>query len=243
MSEIEKSNFIVEYGSFGTIYKVLYKERLYAYKNYYSDIYNDFFNISMIDKMNSLSKIKSYFNVMPNFLVIDDNNNPITYLAKWIDGYSLENIIDAMDMIKKVELLKSLKNNLLLLHNLGIIHGDIHSGNVMIDKNYDKTFIIDFDNCQYQNYELNFEYANVSAKNFIKKYGVRKELDIYMFNRMTYELLKEINDTEINNYINKYEEDFFDMNSCFGKICETMLLNSNEPSNAFLIDNLKIKKL
>ena len=30
---------------------------------------------------------------------------------------------------------------------------------------------------------------------------------------------------------------------CFDKICETMLLNSNEPSNAFLIDNLKIKKL
>lgn len=239
LNELKRIDHATECGSFGSVYKVLYKEMLYAYKSYHNDIYDTFFNKNMIEKMYVLSKIKLCSSVLPNNLVIDENNNPVTYLTRWINSNPLDTLIDDIEIDKKIQILKNIKRNILLLHKQRIIHGDIHCGNILVSPNCDKTFLIDFDNCQYLNYELNFDYANITAKRFIKNYGVCKELDIYMFNRLTYEILNKLSYTEINEHIKEKNNFIFYENDDYYRICDTMLLCSKEPSDKFLIDNIQ----
>lgn len=58
LNELKRIDHATECGSFGSVYKVLYKEILYAYKSYYDDIYDNFFNNTMVEKTYALSKIK-----------------------------------------------------------------------------------------------------------------------------------------------------------------------------------------
>lgn len=244
LDEIENLNSTIKHGTFGSIYKVLYNGKFYAYKKYYNDIYADFFNLSIIEKLKGLTNIKLYSSLLPKYLVIDNSNHQITYLTKWSNDISLDTVIDDFDNSKKIEILKNIKKNILLLHKYGIIHGDIHCANILVNPKTNKSFIIDFDNCQYQNFKLDIDCVNIEAEKFIKKYGVTKELDIYMFNRMTYEILNKLSYTEINQHVIDNQDTFFYQNKDYYRICETMLLNSNVPANEFLIDNMqKIKRI
>lgn len=122
------------------------------------------------------------------------------------------------------------------MHNEGIIHSDISPSNIL-SKNLTSS-IIDFDNSSYKGYETNIKHTNDYCLEFIEKYGIKPELDIYMFNLLTYSLMNEEDRyfmVRNNIYLNKYG--YFDNNDGI-KICKSLFLDDKVPNKDFLIDTI-----
>ena len=154
-------------------------------------------------------------------------------LAKYYQKYDSEE-----NKNTTINLFKLLKNNILNLHNNGIIHGDIHSENVLINLETRVVGIIDFDACSYRNFNLNLEHCNKYTKKYVQKYGVIKELDIFLFNYLTYQIINNSVDySEVNQLILEGYNKHFKENDDYKNICDTILLNAKKPTDKFLIDN------
>lgn len=124
------------------------------------------------------------------------------------------------------------------MHNQGIIHGDIHSKNILINPETNLVNIIDFDNCAYKGFNIDKDLCNKKTKKYINKYGVNNELDIFLFNCLTFRLINNLVDnSKISEYILKGENRYFKENDDYKNICDTLLLEAKEPTDKFLIDN------
>ena len=156
--------------------------------------------------------------------------------GKKLGEYPLYTIIDEVRNEIKIEILKSIKENLLSLHQAKIIHGDIHFGNILVDIYNLSTYLIDFDNCAFKNFEINTNICSYYARKYINKYGVNEELDNFLFNRLTFEAINNLCFEEVDDYILNGENKYFESNSIYDDICDTMLLNSDKPTDKFLID-------
>lgn len=235
-SELLKFEESLRVGSCADIFKCYYNGNIYAYKKFHvpDDLLNN------LHRIKNLSQLKINGSLLPIYLV-SDKDNLTAYLTKWGSDASLDQIIDNVKYDIKLEILKNLKNNLLELHNHNIIHGDIHFGNVLVDINNNSTHIIDFDNCAYDNFKINNNICSLVAQTYIKKYGINKELDIFLFNRLAFEIINNLGYNEVDNYILNGSNYYFKSCKEYYEICDTMLLNRKKPTDKFLIDFLEKK--
>ena len=221
-------------GGFSDNYKCKFNNEEYMFKKYeYSDqMISKFF----IDKMDEISKLSSILPYVPRYWV-EIGNEKIGYLTKIHDGKDLGLSTNIGEI---AVLLKEAKEQLILMHDIGLIHGDIHYCNIKYSD--ESTDFIDYDNSSYLNFNPDATKYSLNAFNFAKAFGISKELDVFLFNKMTFEL---INDLDGNREVEKNIRDkeygiFTDKES--KKICRALILEG-KPSTEFLIDSPSVKKL
>lgn len=235
---LKKFEFFVDNGGYSSIHKCFYDGLLYAYKEFDQK----YILLNILEKIKTLGDLNVSGSILPEYLVIADDNSVITYLTKWSESYTLEKYyIQCIDNEKSnilISILNELKQNILILHNKGIIHGDIHSKNVLVNPDTNLVNIIDFDNCAYKNFNIDKTMCNIKAKKYINKYGVNRELDIFLFNCLTFRLINNLVDnSKIREYILNDKNEYFKENDDYKNICETLLLEAKKPTDKFLIDN------
>lgn len=174
-----QDKLFIKYGSASDIYHCMYKNNFYIYKKFLKPeetINDEFFNRFKILSSKNIKQV-----VLPKHLVLS-SDEPQGYLTPSIER---ENIISLKDPLEKYKALIYTKKIIQKLHQKGVIHGDIHSGNILVKNN--KRCLIDFDNCEILgSVKLDFNKCCISAMNYINKNGVIKNLDIYMFNVLTF---------------------------------------------------------
>lgn len=225
-----------EYGSFSKVYNCWYNNQLYKYKEFTKDFK---LTKSFLKKIDDLSKINDKNLLVPIILILN-NNEPVGYLVNYGDGTTIDNLCRESNINNQVKTLMQAKKTLLRMHDNGIIHTDLHYGNILYYKNDVK--FIDFDNCQYKNHKTSKDDCFDYAIEFINKYGVCKELDITMFNYLTFSILNSSgngyfrvrNDIKKSNYGEFYDDDSIN-------ICKSLLLEDKKPTKRFLIDTIRVK--
>lgn len=182
-------------GGFSDNYKCKFNNEEYMFKKYeYPDqMISKFF----IDKMDEISKLSSILPYVPRYWV-EIGNEKIGYLTKIHDGKDLGLSTNIGEI---AVLLKEAKEQLILMHDIGLIHGDIHYCNIMYSD--ESTDFIDYDNSSYLNFNPDATKYSLNAFNFAKAFGISKELDVFLFNKMTFEL---INDLDGNREVEKILE-------------------------------------
>ncbi|MEG2351595.1 MAG: serine/threonine-protein kinase [Bacilli bacterium] len=219
-------------GSFAVVRKCEYEDNFYALKEFHEQ--SKAFTTNFINKINSLSLINNNSLVTPKILVTK-NDVPIAYLSKYIDGKIFDFLYN-QTIAQKISVLKKGKEKLLQMHEEGLIHSDIHYGNIMYNDN--SVYFIDFDNCSYKRYKTKLNLTTDFAQEFIKKYGVCKEIDVAMFNYLTFSLVNSNSFFLTRNEIIKQNYGYFYDNDSI-KICNNLLLTEKYPTTDFLIDSIK----
>jgi len=195
IKSIEKKQ-IKGQGAFGTVYKVksnLFIDKIYkkidvdtvAIKiekiksiNYFR--INDLVNSIKISKY--ASKIKIGPKLYDTFVMIDDDNNiKIIKIFEYIEGVTFDKKKWKSPLEKK-EMLKELKKIIRKMNKAGIIHHDLHAGNIMITKS-NKIYIVDYD---FSKFVENEEQRHVNYMNndfdYDGSYIVNKKLVNYIYN-------------------------------------------------------------
>ena len=120
---------------------------------------------------------------------------------------------------------------------MGVIHTDIRMENVLTDGSM--YFFSDFDNCNFKKYTTNIKYTSPFTKNYVNKYGFNKDLDIYLFNLMTYAILNGVSMSKITDIIGKEKNYGIFNNNDSILVCKSLLLEDRVFNNDFLIDTIK----
>lgn len=218
---------MLNYGSFARVYLCRHGNKEYAYKKFRrpSEIFKKGFS-HKLDKLNDLD-IKGA--ILPQKIVVE-GIKPLGYLMELKDSSDkIENKQELMWVLRET------KKNILEIHDKGVIHADIHSGNIITDDN--QCFLVDFDNCKYKRFDPELDYMSLFAKEYVKKLGINRDLDIYLYNILAFSVIKNVdyrdvikkieeNEKSIDFYTSKEEKD----------ICESLLLTKKRFNNTFLTD-------
>lgn len=215
-------------GSYAVIKKCKYKGKIYAYKEFYQP--KEFLTDKSIKKFDKLSKEKESYIVSP-IIIVEEDKEKTGYLTDYVEGKSIDTLKNEKQNVI-IEALSKAEINLQKMHNLGIIHGDIHHLNIINSR------FIDFDNCYYKNIKPNYKYLSKYAQEFIRKYGFCEELDIAMFNLLTYYMLTNISYNYVIENIKEENYSIFE-NTEQRTICKNLLLQDEEPTKKLLINTLK----
>ncbi len=217
-------------GSYAIIKTCYYNDKKYAYKEFKQ---NDYLN-GKIKKLNLLSQIDIPNLIIPRFWVMKKDMLRQSYLTNFCESKDID-FLKYENNINKLRIIKSVKNLIILMHQEGIIHADLNPSNILYDN--EKSSIIDFDISSYKGYKTNILEANDYCQEFIKKYGIRPELDIFMFNLLTYYLIEDCEYYLVRNNIDKNKYGVFD-NIDGRKICNSLFLDGNVLNKDFLIDTI-----
>jgi len=215
------------YGSNSEIYRCKFNDFEFIYKEYNDS--NDFLTCDFIDKIDLIKSIKLEFSKLP-ILLVCDKEKPKGFLLKELEDidYSFSNVSTKINVLKKA------KEAILELHKNNVIHGDIHISNVILSNK--EINLIDFDNSSYKEFIPKKDWYSDNAIKFINKYGLNKDLDIYLFNLLTFSLLnKEFYFPTMLYKIGCSCYGVFDNKEAI-KICRSLLLEDKVFNNGFLID-------
>ena len=179
LKNVTESNMI---GSESTIYKCFFNNRFYLYKQPHE------INEYLSEKLNLLKEINNTYLVTPKIIIYGNNfKKPIGYLINYLDNY--KSLYDLeLSKTEKIKILKMTKLAIIEMHKLEIIHCDLHTANIMYNKNSIK--IIDFDASRFLNYVPS--YFNKYSKEYLEKNYINESIDIYNFNIDTFCLLNNI---------------------------------------------------
>ena len=214
-------------GYYGDIYRSLYGATEYALKLYKNP--SMFFDKDMEDKLSDLSGLHLNHSLFP-WAFIKEEGKTIGYMSTLVD-YRTFDFLESYSSSHKIDILRKAKNYLIELNNNDVIHADIHKGNILLRDE----LIIDFDNCFYKEYKPNYDLLSYSSREFIMKYGVSKDLDVYSFNMMTYGILNNIKTGDIEENLAYKNYGVFTSDDSI-KICKSLLLEDKIFNNEFLID-------
>lgn len=217
-------------GSFGIIRRCIYNNKEYALKEFKQK----FYLAGKKRKLSSLSDINQKGLLTPKFWVKKDNNTN-RYLSDWCDGKNIEAYSD-YETQEKINILKKAKEQILIMHDEKIIHSDLIGSNIMVSSNQD-TNIIDFDNSTFDNYKTIPRDTNDLSIEFIKRYGIKKEIDVFLFNVLTFYIINDCSPHLVRRNILADNLKYFD-NPESKKVCKTLLLEHKTPSKDFLIDTI-----
>lgn len=157
-----------------------------------------------------------------------------------LKDYLLENNIS---LDKKIKILRDTKDKIIKLHQLGMVHGDIQPGNILIDSN-EIIRIGDINNINIS-YFKDMYYNNISYS-LSFRYGNSSILDILTFNYFCYIILN-YHDRDLSSYLTHGADSFyyfrydikdnkyFDENICQ----EQMNLLLNPRSKKYALNNTK----
>lgn len=218
-------------GSFGKINKCWLNNDTYAYKEFH----NPGFLTSKIRKINLIGKIDEPFIVVPKFFV-EKKGTKSGYLTRFVNGKDLISQNEATGIEERIKLLRMAKQQIQAMHQkYNLIHGNISGCNIMIEKM--NTVFIDFDNSTYAGYKTNSNDANDLAIDFIKAYGICKELDIFLLNILTFEIINNVGRALVRAEINAHRFGAFTSTDS-RRILASTLLCEKYPTSDFLIDTI-----
>ena len=239
MENIESKELKIEKlignGSFSSVYKCTLDGKTYAYKEFNEPAYLN----GKIRKLDLISRINKDYIVSPIFWV-DDNRQKKGYLSDIIDGTDLL-FYDKKDLKAKIDILKKCKTALVNMNDDGIIHSDLSKINIMIENA--KIKFIDFDNCTFKNYYTKLKDTNDFVGEYIRRYGINRELDTYTFNLLTYSVINNISVFKSRLSILTGNYGLFSENVHAIKICDSLFLDSDKINTDFLIDTIDDAKL
>lgn len=201
-------------------YTCTYNNQKYFYKELFPDN-------NIVKLYNSLESINNPSFLIPKILVF---KNRITgdLTQELIDYASLSDLKDK-DYNEKIRILKLIKEKIIMMHEYGIIHRDLHASNIMCKNNDIK--IIDFESCSYKGNTPSV--CNKYSKNYLKENKLSPSVDIYNFNIDTASVLYNINWLDIFNYSFTFEDKLTPLQSkVWVKTKEKKELTSND----YLID-------
>ena len=179
--------------------------------------------------------------ITPSLLVKDHTLSG--YLSRKADKFD-SSFVD--DWEEKYNILIQIKEAMLELHSNKVIHTDIYSGNIL--KKGEDYFLCDFDNATIGNNNPDLNFLSVLAYDFLEARGLSKDLDIYMFNNLTFQFLSDtgntLDDTEATRAIIRKKYGIFTSREQ-RKICDSLLPNnlSTGFNNDLLIDTINISKI
>lgn len=182
-----KQKLYITEGSFSTVFKVLYNNKEMCYKEFNSDTIPNSIQKKRIELLCSINIDKNI--VLPKLINVEDNNL-IGYLSNYLDYKSINKYIGSIT--EELEYLYKTKELILKLHKNNIIHGDLHSGNILFNESKRDVAIIDFDNCDIGSFRIDKHQANDFVEQFITYNDISKDIDISMFNLLCYALVKNI---------------------------------------------------
>ena len=218
-------------GSFGNIKKCEVDGMTFAYKEFYDSDYL----VGKKRKIDLLSNIDDPKLYVPKYWVKKDGNTN-RYLTDFLDGHDLD-IISDEDYSTKFLTLKKIKEQILKMHEYGLIHSDLIGSNIMYNEN--DIGIVDFDNSSFGKYKTKLIHSNDLTQEFIKRYGITKELDIFIFNLVTFSVMNDIGCF----YFTRekvWMSDYGVFNNTDGvKICNSFFLDDKVPNKDFLIDTIE----
>ncbi len=224
IAKLQNFEYSVDYGHFSKIHRCFLGGIAYAYKSFD----NGYMFYIILEKIKALGDLNISGSILPEYLAIDNNHKPITYLTRWVEHYTLgKYYVEFINNENKdimIGIIKTLKNHIINLHNHGIIHGDIHTGNIWVNLETLMPSIGDFDNSSYNNFEINKKWCSREAASYINRYGVNKELDIFLFNLLTFEIIIKLEGLNVNEPFLEEFDRCFELNDDYKNICDTMVL-------------------
>ena len=178
-NELDNVSFMA-YGSGTYIYSCKYKGQKYAYKLFEDP--ESIFIPGFEEKIDLIKNKNLKRSIVPSFIVMDQYETG--FLTKKLKNGSISNLKDPEDVYYA---LNDVKTSIIELHENGIIHGDIHDGNILMKK--DTRFLHDFDNSQvigYNNSGFDLSCCSYPAYKFASNKCIVKNLDIFLFNFVTF---------------------------------------------------------
>lgn len=222
----------INYGSYCRVYRCSFEGAKCVYKKFNKP--NDFLDSDLESKFAQLNKLSLKRSQFPNFIVTEADI-PKGYLSFELD----DDDYSVADLEYKFYVISETKKAIMELHENGIIHTDIHQDNIILSEN--NITLIDFDNCFYNGFNPKEQYYSDFVKLFVKKYGLGKNLDIYLFNLFVYSYINdEFNYSDILNNIKKGDYGLF-TNEEAKSICDSLTLENSCFDNRYLIDTLDYK--
>lgn len=161
--------------------------------------------------------------IKPTDLVYQDDK-VVGYAMPYLDGYKSICTL-SFKKNEKIKILTELLKKLEMMHKKGIIYGDIHSANILVNKDLDVE-LCDIDNVKIGKYDIDNLHVNaIRYMSIIKE--ADETLDTYMYNLYCVSLLFNIVEPYTLEYIrnfprklkkyNKEYEDIIDKMICLNK--------------------------
>ena len=172
------NNLYLGFGAYSCVRECSFEGSRYAFKILNNN--HQVRSLHLNEKFDYLNELSLRQSVVPKFFV-SNGRRVIGYLLPKI---TFKKIHDTDDNETKFKILIGTYNAIQELHEFGVIHSDIHSGNVLLSG--DLVSLIDFDNCTVPNIITKRKYCNFDAKKYIKKYGLNENLDIFLLNILTF---------------------------------------------------------
>lgn len=176
-----------------------------AYSDVYScDYWEQYFAYKKINDSRYAQYIDKNINELTNFYGDNDFLFPYKTIYKspkdnYLDGYVLESLYKYEELTKlkedKIKILMKSRELLEKFHNkYNYVHTDISPWNYLYNQAEDKLLLIDFDSAinLKDKGNINLDFINMYAADYIEKQGIDKDIDIYLFNIMTYAILNDI---------------------------------------------------
>lgn len=224
-------------GTFSKVYIVDLDGKKYCYKEFVHSYADDKSIVKLCDLTDE--DFKSQY-IVPKYMVYSSGRSLFTgYLSNY--DPDLVSIFNPFSREEKIKLLKSVKENIEILHSeYNLIHGDLHLKNILCHKSLLESSIIDFDFAQrigdipstYVNYGL-------ALQDYVKYNPFDYNADKYYFNLSTLKLLAEITeDYENTMEIIKNDQFYFsEINSDVKRLAKELILDSKRSYNGeYIID-------
>lgn len=236
-------NEFIGCGSFGCVRIVEFNNKQYAYKSFALDNYlnNKKEKIELINKY-----VDDDFIVKP-LIWVNEHGILKGYLTDVVNGKDMS-LLMYEDTETKIKMLKDAKDKIIKMNDSALIHFDLIGTNMLIENLHsldDKKMsvkIIDLDNSTFKSFKTEIKDVNNFSHAFFNRYGIRKEVDTYLFNILTYSTLFECDPELVPLNIDKNKHKILE-NKEFDKICDTIFLDSDIPNKDFLIDTIDETKI
>lgn len=243
---LPKEQIFLGAGAYGQVYK-LNNNIVVKIENLYGDLFSlkqklDEFKISKIAGKHNIGP-KIYINKII-FNIFNANIYVLTYM-EYIDGITfidyknkVESDKESYEIIDKINKIISIKKK--LLHKLGFIHNDLHSGNIMIkfkDNKIVNVYIIDFGRSKKINNMNNFYFDYENYYKFKLNYFINKKyIQIYINNILSNKIEEIYNNILINkNIVANPINNIYNIN----KLCDVIIskfINNNKKNKIDKID-------
>lgn len=180
------------WGSESDLYTCILNNKKYVYKELY-------INTNILNLYRELENVNEESLLIPKILVF--KNRIIGHLTKELENYSLLFDLQESSFEEKIRMLKLIKEKIVIMHEYGIIHCDLHTANIMFKENDIK--IIDFESCSYS--DIKPSCFNSHSSNYLKENKLAPSVDIYNFNIDTASILYNVSWSDIFDYSYKFE--------------------------------------
>ena len=170
-------------GTFADIYTANFNGNTVCYKKFLDSIDCNFAQrlekSTLVDVCDKL--------VFPKLLV--DDYGYKGYVSDYFPYFNI-NLLKHCSANEKVMVLKNAKALIEKMHNdYKIIHGDLHSGNIMFDRKSKDCVIIDFDACSFDDVLVDKAHTNEYVQSYIYYNGMDFSMDVFMYNLTTFTIM------------------------------------------------------